>query len=911
MVPPNAAGSVDPASTISATFSEAILGSSVTSATFTLTPQGGAAVAATVSGGGTTATLTPAGPLQYATAYTVHLTTGIADMAGNALVAYQSTFTTFAEPGTPGGQPTVTTVTPANGTANVPISTTVAVTFSAPVTAGTVTAASFTLTPDGGSPVAAVVTYDAGNLKAVLTPSAPLAAGTAYIVNLTSAIQNTSLQSLAPFQSGFTTAAGPDITPPHVTSIVPADAAVDVATGQTVQVTFNEAVTVSPLTEASFAVSDGAGILPGTVVYDSANRKATFTPTAPLAPGTVYTVTLGTGIADAAGNPLDAFTSTFTTTAAVDSTAPTVNSTSPADAATEVATDARITALFSEPVSPATVTGATFLVNDGDVAGSVTYNSITNTAIFTPTAGLATGTTYTANVTTGVMDLSGNALGADFSWQFTTVAAADLTAPTVVSTTPADGVSTVSAGLTQVTATFSEALSAGTVNSATFTLSGPSGALGGAAIYDGASRTATLPIAGGLEFSATYTATLMTGITDLAGNPLASNFTWSFTTAAATEVIAPGVTQTVAPDGSTQVGVDLSGLTATEIQAALGTLQNLLDGTLNTSGPLNIVMTGDPNNPLALEVPLIITRSDVNIVVAPSGTITLDGSGVLDPVTGQPISNIVEISGSNVSLDGINVVNGQVDLITQPGGATSGLVLRNLVLHDAVTDDCINLRDCTDCLIENVRAYRCFKKGLQLTGVTNITVRNVTIGYDEPVTTAIACDPETDDSCGFGSNSPRAFVEIFKSHGGWIDGLTINSSRAGSVGAGQDAPDGTSAFGNGILLNQSSGNFTIKNVSIHDSAMAAGRTPHGAISVWNHATASTISIENAQILNNPFLAFSFAKKTGVNTAINVTNATVSGNAGGLIEVMNGPVNCTFTGGAITDGDPAAACLVVP
>jgi hypothetical protein len=72
-----------------------------------------------------------------------------------------------------------------------------------------------------------------------------------------------------------------------------------------------------------------------------------------------------------------------------------------------------------------------------------------------------------------------------------------------------------------------------------------------------------------------------------------------------------------------------------------------MDGTLTTSGPIDIVMSGDPENPLALEVPLIITRSDVNITVAPAGTITLDGSGVVDPETGEPIPNIVEVSGSN------------------------------------------------------------------------------------------------------------------------------------------------------------------------------------------------------------------------------------------------------------------------
>jgi hypothetical protein len=82
---------------ITALFSEAVTGVSGTS--FTLVPQaGGAAIPATVTldAAGTTATLNPTASLAASTTYTVQLTAGITDLAGNALAPVPWSFTTGA-----------------------------------------------------------------------------------------------------------------------------------------------------------------------------------------------------------------------------------------------------------------------------------------------------------------------------------------------------------------------------------------------------------------------------------------------------------------------------------------------------------------------------------------------------------------------------------------------------------------------------------------------------------------------------------------------------------------------------------------------------------------------------------------------------------------------------------------------
>jgi hypothetical protein len=105
-----------------------------------------------------------------------------------------------------------------------------------------------------------------------------------------------------------------------------------------------------------------------------------------------------------------------------DTTAPTVNSTNPHDGATGVAV---ITATFNEPMTASTISTATFSVTGpGAIAvpGAVSYNTSNNTAVFTPGVALAASTSYTATITVGAKDASGNAMSGNKVWSFTTFA---------------------------------------------------------------------------------------------------------------------------------------------------------------------------------------------------------------------------------------------------------------------------------------------------------------------------------------------------------------------------------------------------------------------------------------------------------------------------------------------------------
>src|SRR5207342_2990956 len=87
----------------------------------------------------------------------------------------------------------------------------------------------------------------------------------------------------------------------------------------------------------------------------------------------------------------------------VDTIAPAVTARTPAPGDNDVAFGATVTATFSEPLAPATLTTSTFtLTRSGSaVAAAVAWNAGTSTATLTPSAALAPSATYVATVVGG------------------------------------------------------------------------------------------------------------------------------------------------------------------------------------------------------------------------------------------------------------------------------------------------------------------------------------------------------------------------------------------------------------------------------------------------------------------------------------------------------------------------------
>jgi hypothetical protein len=271
-----------------------------------------------------------------------------------------------------------------------------------------------------------------------------------------------------------------------------------------------------------------------------------FSPSANLAPDALYTVTVkgGTGgVKDLAGNAMARDVQwAWTTSASIDTIAPTVSGTINANGAVNVSVNTKVGATFSEGMDSATVTAKTFFLMQGStlVPGTVSYSGVS--AVFTPLNSLAPGTLHTVTVKGGiggVKDLAGNPMTADFVLTWTTGASSDAGAPTVLGTTVPDGAVNVPISA-RIGATFSEGMDPLTITNVNCTLAETlSGTLVETArvSYSGVSLEFVLLDFGPPHYIllpyTTYTATLkggVGGVEDLAGNPMANDYVWTFTT---------------------------------------------------------------------------------------------------------------------------------------------------------------------------------------------------------------------------------------------------------------------------------------------------------------------------------------------------------------------------------------------
>ena len=221
----------------------------------------------------------------------------------------------------------------------------------------------------------------------------------------------------------------------------------------------------------------------------------------------------------------------------IDRTAPSIVSRSPADGATGVTVSTTIEVGFSEALDPGSVGNSSVTLSDGsnDISGSVALASNNSTIVFTPGADLEGETTYTVTVSGTVSDVAGNELGGSDSWSFMTV---DSTAPAISARSPAPDATGVAVGTT-VTVTFSEALAPASVDDTSITLSDGANDVSGTVTLSSGDTTIVFTPDADLEGDTTYSVTVSSSVTDIAGNTLGADDSWSFSTGDST---APTIT---------------------------------------------------------------------------------------------------------------------------------------------------------------------------------------------------------------------------------------------------------------------------------------------------------------------------------------------------------------------------------
>jgi hypothetical protein len=203
---------------------------------------------------------------------------------------------------------------------------------------------------------------------------------------------------------------------------------------------------------------------------------------------------------------------------------PEVVLTSPVNAASGVPLNKIVNATFSKKMRAATITQTSYTLHQGGnpITGTVTYTDADSTAHFTPSSPLTANTSYTATVESSVKDKTGNAMEADYVWNFSTGIV-----PTVILTDPLNAATAVALNKV-ITVTFSQTMNNATVNATTFTLM--NGATPVTGTVNPSGTTATFTPTANLLPNTLYTATITTGAMNTTGIPIASNYVWTFTT---------------------------------------------------------------------------------------------------------------------------------------------------------------------------------------------------------------------------------------------------------------------------------------------------------------------------------------------------------------------------------------------
>jgi hypothetical protein len=425
---------------------------------------------------------------------------------------------------------------------------------------------------------------------------------------------------------------------PVVTFTVNANGATNVPINTKVGVFFTEPMNPSTLNTSTFTLMQGSTPVSGTVNYNGSGL--TFTPAATLTPNTFYTATITTGAQDMSGKALaNPYVWSWTTGSAPDVTPPMVVSTINANGATNVSTNTKVGAFFTEAIDPSTITSTTFTLMQGTTPVAGTVKGVAFAVTFTPTSYLTANTVYTATLTTGVKDMAGNALAAPYTWSWTTNAVPDITPPTVSSTIPVNNGTSMSIN-SALAAVFSEAMDPSTVSSATFTLMQGTTLIPGTVTYLGmtAAFVPTTPLA----YNTVYTAAINTGVQDLAGNDMAANYQWSFTTydnsgsgggtlssdkaITSYSFVLPAVTGVVNESAKTiavtvPVGTNLTALVATFSTTGTGvkvgtTVQTSTATSNNFTNPVAYIVTAADASTATYTVTVTIASSSAKAITA-------------------------------------------------------------------------------------------------------------------------------------------------------------------------------------------------------------------------------------------------------------------------------------------------------
>jgi hypothetical protein len=342
------------------------------------------------------------------------------------------------------------------------------------------------------------------------------------------AVASQSADGITSELSAGVTVFAPDATAPRVMATDPLTGTINLEPSPTIRVVFSEPLDPASVDANSFTAKSAAtgAVIPGTATYVPATNSIQWRPTANIAGETRVVATIATSVRDTAGNGLqNPYSLTFTIKETVP---PRLLSVTPADGST-ISMYTNVVLTFSEPMSRVCCFGMREIGTNNGITAIPSFDE-TKTIVTLKFVGMKPLTTYRLTFDEAALDLVGNRMVDAFA-PLTLTFADDFVVPNVVSTSPANGATGVTANSPKLVVSFDRQLITPQGYQASFDLRTENGAqiTGGVFTYDYYSTSLTYN-APQLASNTRYTITLTQRYAPAGAVPTQQAYAWSFTT---------------------------------------------------------------------------------------------------------------------------------------------------------------------------------------------------------------------------------------------------------------------------------------------------------------------------------------------------------------------------------------------
>jgi RHS repeat-associated protein len=479
-------------------------------------------------------TFTPATPLPGNAMVYVQITyNGIADLSGNLSSSYEVYFTTGSGTTTTG--PTVVSVTPQNGATGIGTNATIVLTFSESLNSSTVTTSNIGVLVNG-TPLVPSISISADNRTVTVNPYGVAGSATVSVL-VSNGVTDLYGNPATPFESIFTTGPALSQTAPYVVSQRPAAGATGVPLNDSIVLYFSLPMNTESVIGALHVAMNGV-LVPGTTQVSENGQVVQFTPSSPFPNNQVVQVFVDGTAQSSNGVNMNAYPSSFTTVANLSTTPASQIASNPAYGIQNVPTNVVMDMQFNMPLNPASLTDTSVLCYQNGTWFQNAVSLIDGGTVIqvAPRSPLPPNTPVQCYGSTNLVGTNGVASYGG-SLQLITGSGPDYVVPTIVTTSPQNGLTNVGDNA-NVRLLFSKPINPITVNSSTIQLSG-----GGITFvpdsisFSNSNQMVLLTPHSPLPDNTLMTLTV-SGITDVAGNSIVPQTT-TFTTGTGPDVVPP------------------------------------------------------------------------------------------------------------------------------------------------------------------------------------------------------------------------------------------------------------------------------------------------------------------------------------------------------------------------------------